>query len=72
MNKAQDMGRATKGCSALQSLLSWCRAERAEFYFEPFCQLCPGLKWSGPFPFHGSDEQIFGVEEQILGPDQND
>src|SRR6516164_8641083 len=30
MNKAQDMGRATKGCSALQSLLSWCRAGRAE------------------------------------------
>src|SRR5262249_46510721 len=54
LNKAQDMGRATKGCSALQSLLSWCRAGRAEFYFEPFCQLCPGLKWSGPFPFHGS------------------
>src|SRR5262245_48680134 len=30
LNKAQDMGRATKGCSALQSLLSWCRAGRAE------------------------------------------
>jgi len=30
LNKAQDVGRATEGCSALQSLLSWCRAGRAE------------------------------------------
>ena len=30
MNKTQDVGRATEGCSALQSLLSWCRAGRAE------------------------------------------
>src|SRR5262249_11542674 len=30
MNKTQDVGRATEGCSAVQSLLSWCRAGRAE------------------------------------------
>jgi len=30
INKTQDVGRATEGCSALQSLLSWCRAGRAE------------------------------------------
>src|SRR5262245_24315838 len=30
MNKTQDVGRATEGCSALQSLLSWCGAGRAE------------------------------------------
>jgi hypothetical protein len=30
MNTTQDVGRATEGCSALQSLLSWCRAGRAE------------------------------------------
>ena len=27
---------------------------------------CPDLKWSGPFPFHGSDEQTFGADEQVL------
>src|SRR6516164_6093237 len=32
----------------------------------------PSQQWLGPFPFHGSNEQIFGVEEQILGPDQSD
>src|SRR5262245_51803245 len=30
INKSQAVGRATEGCSALQSLLSWCRAGRAE------------------------------------------
>ena len=30
MNKTYDVGRATEGCSALQSLLSWCRAGKAE------------------------------------------
>src|SRR5262249_48024935 len=30
VNKSLDVGRATEGCSALQSLLSWCRAGRAE------------------------------------------
>jgi len=27
---------------------------------------------AGAFSVHGSDEQIFGVKEQILGPDQSD
>ena len=26
----------------------------------------------GPFPFHGSDEQILGANEQILGPERSD
>src|SRR5262249_17946050 len=30
MNKTQDVGRATEGCSALQSLLSWLQSGRAE------------------------------------------
>ncbi len=32
MNKTQDVGRATKGCSALQFLHVWCRAGRAEVF----------------------------------------
>src|SRR5262245_56513678 len=35
--------------------------KRAEFYFEPFCELCPGLRWSGPFPsmapMHSRDQK---------------
>jgi hypothetical protein len=31
----------------------------------------PSQQWLGPFSVHGSDEQIFGVNEQILGPDQS-
>jgi hypothetical protein len=27
---------------------------------------------AGAFSVHGSDEQIFGVKEQILGQDQSD
>jgi hypothetical protein len=30
------------------------------------------VKRLGPFSVHGSGEQIFGVNEQILGPDQSD
>jgi len=32
----------------------------------------PARQWQGSFPIYGSDEQIFGVNEQILGRDQSD
>src|SRR5262249_3254785 len=55
LNKTQDVGRATKRRSALQSLLSWCRAGRPN-------SLRTRL---GPFSVHGSDEQIFGRIRQV-------
>jgi hypothetical protein len=33
---------------------------------------CPGHQMAGAFSAHGSDEQIFGVKEQILGRDRSD
>src|SRR5262249_7816425 len=50
MNKSQAVGRATEGCSALQSLLSWCRAGRVEQPPIPLCLTCPGRQWLGLFP----------------------
>ena len=32
----------------------------------------PSQHWLGPFSIHGSDEQIFGANEQIVGRDQSD
>ena len=32
----------------------------------------PRPSMAGAFPVNGSDEQIFGVNEQILGQDQSD
>ena len=42
------------------------------FLRNPLCLTCPGHQWLGPFSVHGSDEQIFGVNEQILGRDRSD
>jgi len=40
MNKPSDVDKATKKYSALRDAS---RAERAEFYFDPFCQLAPAV-----------------------------
>src|SRR5262245_23764307 len=45
MNKSSDVGKATKKHSALRDAS---RAERAEFYFDPFCQLAPAATRLGP------------------------
>src|SRR5262249_12568327 len=47
MNKPSDVDKATKKYSALRDAS---RAERAEFYFEPFCQLAPAFNGRGLFP----------------------
>src|SRR6516164_6124609 len=47
MNKSSDVGKATKKHSALRDAS---RAERAEFYFELFCQLAPAVNGWGLFP----------------------
>jgi hypothetical protein len=33
----------------------------------PALLTCPGQQWLGPFCIHGSNEQIFGPNEQVLG-----
>jgi hypothetical protein len=41
----------------------------------PYSLSSVGPEWEGRIasdPAHGSDEQIFGAKEQILGPDQSD
>ena len=43
--------------------------DRAEF---PALPTCPGHQWLGPLSVDGSDEQIFGVNEQISGRDQRE
>ena len=45
MNKPSDVDKATKKYSALRDAS---RAERAEFYFDPFCQLAPAATRLGP------------------------
>src|SRR6516162_10873154 len=60
--------RASKKCSAQQRR----RADRAELITHPLCLTCPGHQWLGPFSVNGSDEQIFGVNERILGRDRSD
>src|SRR5262249_16236679 len=45
VNKSLDVGKATKKHSALRDAS---RAERAEFYFDPFCQLAPAATRLGP------------------------
>src|SRR5262249_52701590 len=47
MNKPSDVDKATKKYSALRDAS---RAERAEFYFDPFCQLAPAVNGWGFFP----------------------
>ena len=59
----------SKKCSALPVTQSG-RAEYRDI--RPALLTGPSQQGLGPFPFHGSDEQIFGVEEQILGQDQSD
>ena len=60
-----------KKCSALCSLQSGKGRT-----FDPLCLDLPRLastpRLAGAFSVHGSDEQIFGVNEQILGRDQSD
>ena len=63
MNKPSDVDKATKKYSALRDAS---RAERAEFYFDPFCQLAPARQWLGPLSVDGSDEQTFDADEQVL------
>jgi hypothetical protein len=46
MNKPSDVDKATKKYSALRDAS---RAERAEFYFDPFCQLAPAFNGWGLF-----------------------
>src|SRR6516225_1119782 len=62
-------GKATKKCSALPVNAGW---EGPNWITHPPCLTCPGRQWLGPFSIHGSDEQIFGLKEQILGQDQSD
>src|SRR5262249_32318222 len=51
MNKTQDVGRATEGCSALQSLLSWCRARDGPNSLRSRSALpAPTLNGRGLFP----------------------
>jgi hypothetical protein len=45
-NKSLDVGKATKKYSALRDAS---RAERAEFYFDPFCRLVPAVNGWGIF-----------------------
>jgi hypothetical protein len=47
MNKSSDVDKATKKYSALRDAS---RAERAEFYFDPFCQLAPAATRLGLLP----------------------
>src|SRR5262249_40351497 len=49
MNKTQDVGRATEGCSALQSLLSWCRAEGPNSLRSRSALLAPAFNGRGLF-----------------------
>src|SRR6516165_4543293 len=46
MNKSSDVDKATKKYSALRDAS---RAERAEFYFDPFCQLAAAFNGRGLF-----------------------
>ena len=58
MSKPSDVDKATKKYSALRDAS---RAERAEFYFDPLCQLAPAVNGWGFF-VRGSDEQMFGAK----------
>jgi len=69
INKSLDEGRATKKHSALRDAS---RAERAEFYFDLLCQLARSSMAGAFLRSCGSDEQIFGVNEQNPPRDQSD
>jgi len=57
----------------------------AEFYFDPLCELAPAGTGTPPIPLRpgptlfvmssaavGSDEQMFGAEQQVLGRGHSD
>ena len=62
MNKTQDVGRATKGCSALQSLTVGAERAGPNSSHSALLNLPRPVKRLGPFSIHGSNEQIFGAE----------
>jgi len=64
-NKSQDVGKATNEAFGPYSLSSWFRAGRAESALANLPRPSTRL---GPFSVHSRDEQIFGADEQILGP----
>ena len=55
MSKPSDVDKATKKYSALRDAS---RAERAEFYFDPFCQLAPVVNGWGPSSSRGTDVEV--------------
>ena len=68
MNKSPDVGKATKGCLALPVTQS----EGPNTDVTRSANLPRPVKWLGPFPVHGSDEQIFGLDKQVFGRGQSD
>ena len=67
MSKPSDVDKATKKYSALRDAS---RAERAEFYFDPFCQLAPAFNGRGLFRL-GSNEATYGLREGGAGLHRN-
>jgi len=63
LNKAQAVGRATKGCSALQSL-QLVQSGKGRIASDPALLNLPRPLMVGAFSVVGSDEQIFGADEQ--------
>jgi hypothetical protein len=53
---------AIRECRPVHQAQGRAQAERAEFYFDPFCLTCPGREWLGPFSVCGIEEQMFGAK----------
>jgi hypothetical protein len=72
MNKSPDVGKATKKHSALRDAAGRKGPNSTSIRSANLPRPAPFPAWLGAFSLHGFDEQIFGVEEQILGPGQTD
>jgi hypothetical protein len=63
MNKPSDVDKATKKYSALRDAS---RAERAEFYFDPFCQLAPAFNGRGFFRSMAATNKCLALRNKSL------
>src|SRR5262249_43961093 len=65
MNKTQDVGRATEGCSALQSR-QLVQSEKGRIASDPALLNLPRPPTRlGPFSVYDFNKQIFGANEQV-------